>query len=415
MRALTTPQLILLIAGAGLLLRLAVPAVRGVEAHHQGGYDYFIEMADHLRAGEGLYRTLPYGHGDRYAIRTPAYPLVLAGLRTFGDLFSWAVVVFGALCGTASIGIAGVMADSLFGRRAALIAAAVVAGWPHAVLHDTAVQDTALYTALFGLALATSLRWLRLGAGAGVATTLGLGLSAALAVLTRVSLLPTVLMLIAWPVVVARRETRTRSLRLAALALAVLGLALAPWLARNASVIGAPVLTSDSGRSLWLGNNPETFSVYPQRSIDRAEERAWAAIPQATRAELRALSDDELASDAWFRARALGWIGENPRAALVGGLRKAWAGFSPRFSPAGSVPKQLVHALTWTPAALLALASSWRHRRRWRVLAPIGLSLLLFAFQSAVFFGHSAYRLHLDPWVIVVGSGLFVAREATRS
>jgi len=415
MRSLSTSQIILLIAAAGFLLRLGVPMVRGVEVHHAGGYDFYVEMADHLRAGEGLHRTLPYGHGDRFAIRTPGYPLVLAGLRSLGSFFSWAVVLFGASCGAASLWLAARTAASLFGRRAGLSVAAGLAVWPHAVLHDTALQDTALYTALFALALTACLRLTAAQAEARGRTAVLLGVAGCLAVLTRVALLPSVLVLLAWPVVAAAREARGRAFRLAALSLLVMVVGLAPWLARNARTIGAPVMTSDTGRSLWLGNNPETFSVYPARSIDRAEERAWAALPATARGEVRALAGDELASDVWFRTRALDWIRENPGTALLGGLRKAWASFSPRFSPAGSPPKQLVHALTWTPAALLALVAGWRHRRRWRVIAPIGLSLSLFALQSAVFFGHSAYRLYLDPWVLVVASGLFVAKKAAAS
>ena len=234
--------------------------------------------------------------------------------------------------------------------------------------------------------------------------------AAALAVLTRVALLPAALVLIVWPVVAAAQERRGRAAKAAALGLLVFALLLSPWVARNARVLGAPVLTSDTGRSLWLGNNPQTFSVYPAQSIDRAEERAWAALPESTRAEVRALGGDELASDAWFRAQAIGWIRAHPGAAFAGGLRKAWAAYGPWFSPQGSLLKQLVHAATWTPVAILALASAWRHRRRWRELAPIGFAFALLALQSAVFFGHSAYRLYLDPWAIVLASGWLAVR-----
>jgi 4-amino-4-deoxy-L-arabinose transferase-like glycosyltransferase len=398
-----------------LLLRLAIPAVRGIEDHHAGGYDFYVEMADHLRAGEGLYRTLPYGHGDRFAIRTPVYPLVLAALRSLGGLFPWSVALLGALCGAAVIGVVGLTADRLFGRRAALAAATVLALWPHAVMHDSALQDTALYTALFALAMASCLRLADEDSTERMRTSFVLGLAGVLAVLTRVALLPSVLMLCVWPLVTATRAGRGRALSLAAVSVFVVVAGLAPWLARNARVLGAPVMTSDTGRSLWLGNNPQTFSVYPERSIDRAEERAWAAIPEATRAEARALASRELESDAWFRARALDWMRANPGEAFTGGLRKAWASYSPRFNPAGSAAKQIVHALAWTPAALLAILGIWRHRRRRRVLAPIGFSVLLLAMQSAVFFGHSAYRLYLDPWVILLAASLLAGKDASRS
>ena len=39
-----------------------------------------------------------------------------------------------------------------------------------------------------------------------------------------------------------------------------------------------------------------------------------------------------------------------------------------------------------------------------------GFAFALLALQSAVFFGHSAYRLYLDPWAIVLASGLLAIR-----
>ena len=413
MRVSKIPAPFLALALVGLLLRLALPAARGVEPSAEGGYDFYVEMAEHLLAGEGLHRTLPYGHGDRFAIRTPLYPLALAGLSLLPGGLPAKAALLGALCGAVTILVAGLAARRLFGERAGLAAAAAVALWPHAVVHDTALQDTALYTALFALAVACALKLSRreaAGHRAGLAALLGA--VGALAVLTRVALLPSVAALAVWPVPAAGSGRRGRAARLAALSLLVLALGLSPWLARNARLLGAPVLTSDTGRSLWLGNNPQTFSVYPERSIDRAEERAWAALPESTRASVRALSGDELASDAWFRAQALEWIRSHPGAALAGGLRKAWATFSPWFSPRGPLLKQLVHAACWTPAALLALASAWRHRRRWREWAPIAIAALLLAAQSAVFFGHGAYRLYLDPWVLVLASGLLAGRGA---
>jgi 4-amino-4-deoxy-L-arabinose transferase-like glycosyltransferase len=403
-------RVLLLVAAGALLLRLLVPAARGIERHHEGGYDFYVEMADHLLAGEGLHRTLPYGQGDRFAIRTPLYPLALAAMRLLPGPLPWLVALLGAVAGATTVLLAGLAASRIFGARSGLAAAVAAALWPHAVIHDTALQDTALYAALFGGVLVLHLRLVRPRAGErAVAPALAAGVLGGLAVLTRVALLPSVVCLIAWTALVRR----DRRLVLAGVGLGALSLVLAPWLARNATRIGAPVLTSDTGRSLWLGNNPETFSVYPRASIDRAEERAWAALPETARAGVRDLADDELAQDAWFRGQALDWIIANPAAAAVGGLRKAAATFSPWFNPRGSPAKQVVHLLTWTPAAILAVGAAWRQRRRWRELGPVGLSLLLLAAQSAVFFGHSAYRLYLDPWVLVVASGWLARREGS--
>jgi hypothetical protein len=394
---------------ASFALRLLVPLAQGPERFHERGYGQYVEMADDLLAGEGLHRTLPYGHGDRRAWRTPLYPLLLAGLRWLGGPFHLEVVLLGAACGAATVGLVHALAGWWFGGAAARVAGAIAAAWPHAVVHDAALQDTALYTALLvGTVLAVVVAS---GATPGRAAPLAavVGLLGGLTVLTRAMLLPTVLALLAWVAASRWSAGRGRALLLAGVATLVLGACLAPWLVRNDRVVGAPVVTSDVGRSLWLGNNPQLFEVYPRRSIDRAEERAWAAMAPAERAAARALAARELDSDAWFRARALSWMRQHPAKALAGALRKAWATFSPWWNPEGSLGKQLAHLLSYGPVALLALVTAWRQRARWAELLPIALVAALLAAQSAVFFGHSSYRAYLDPLLVVLAAPAVVA------
>ena len=186
---------------------------------------------------------------------------------------------------------------------------------------------------------------------------------------------------------------------------------LLPWQWRNARILGAPVMTSDGGRSLWLGNNAQTFSVYPTHSIDRAEERAWIALPEETRARVRDLSDDELAQDAWFRAQALDFIRANPAAAFIGGCRKAWATFSPWFNPGGARVKQWAHLLSYGPVALLALAALIHLRSRWRDMLPFVVIIGALVIQSAIFFGHSGYRAYVDPFLIILAASWFAVDD----
>lgn len=384
--------------------RMTVLAVVGIDERHASGYRYYVEMADNLRAGRGLHREMPYGQGERRAIRTPLYPLVLAALRSLPVSFGLLVSLVGAACGAVTVVLVALLARGLFGTAAGCLAGLAVGLWPYGVVHDTAIQDTALYTALFaGFVLAC---WgLTRRPGAGGAHVLAVGLVGAGAVLTRVALLPSVLGVMAW-CVVARPAPGAGSARRLALLLLGLALGLAPWLTRNALVVGAPVLTSDTGRSCWLGNNPETFSVYPTRSIDRAEERAWAALPEATRRHVRELGRDELAADAWFREQALAWVRRHPRDAARGAWRKVAATFGPRFNPEAGAAKAWAHALWYLPVALLAVAALVAERRRLRELAFLPGCVVILALQSAVFFGHSGYRAYLDPLLAVLAAGL---------
>ncbi|MEM7247627.1 MAG: hypothetical protein AAF533_19980 [Acidobacteriota bacterium] len=382
------------------------------------GYHFYLEMVDNLEAGRGIMRTLPYGHGDRHAIRTPLYPLCLATGRTLGLPDGWSIVLLGLLAGTTSVLLVGALAQQWWGRPAGRVAGWGAALWPHSVLHDTVLQDTALYTALFlgFLLLVVRLRAARVAtpaSGLGRQAALA-GLLGGLAVLTRVALLPTVVVLTAWMVLPWPGPRRSGWWRPLVVTFAVLGLTLSPWLVRNHLRLGKPVLTSDTGRSLWLGNNPHTLSVYPNQSIDRAEERAWSAVPEVEQDVLEARAEEELLADDWFRQRALAHLRAEPAAAVKRGLVKAWATFSPWRSPRGSTFVQVAHLVGYGGLLLLALATAWRWRARWlEVLLPVGLAMGLLALQSAVFFGHSGYRAYLDLVLLAVAAGLLVRPEAS--
>lgn len=370
------------------------------------GYQYYLEMADNVAEGRGFFRTMPFGQGEPRAIRTPGYVLVLGALRALPIQRGIAIALFGICCGTLTVLFGTLLALRALGTRAGFAAGLVLACWPMAVVHDSALQDTALYTMLF-IALAGLAHRLTEEARRGdVWRAVVLGLVAAAAVLVRVALLPTAIILCAW-VLLSARPAKQRLL-LALVASVALQAGLAPWRVRNARVIGSPVLTSDSGRSLWLGNNPQTFSVYPQQSIDRAEERAWTALPEETRAHVRQ-APSELGRDAWFRDEALRFIWAEPVAALGGAARKAWVTFSPWYSPEGSLLKQGLHLVSYGPVAVLALLAGWRRRRErltWMVFTCAGV----LALQSAVYFGHSGYRAYIDPLLIVLAASCFVPR-----
>jgi hypothetical protein len=78
---------------------------------------------------------------------------------------------------------------------------------------------------------------------------------------------------------------------------------LLPWLARNWLVVGRPALTTRLGHSLWIANNPQTFTHYPVESIDRSTAAAWAAMTPTELAEVERATRRETDLDDWFRAR----------------------------------------------------------------------------------------------------------------
>ena len=48
------------------------------------------------------------------------------------------------------------------------------------------------------------------------------------------------------------------------------------WAFRNDRLIAAPVLSTESGLSLWIATHPIAMTVLPNQTIDLVEERALA-------------------------------------------------------------------------------------------------------------------------------------------
>src|SRR5439155_19801664 len=84
-----------------------------------------------------------------------------------------------------------------------------------------------------------------------------------------------------------------------------------PWLMRTWRITGAPVLSSQTGRALWIGNNPDTFSFYPNQSIDLSTAAAAAKLSVQDRAELER-SGTEVGKSSWFAAKGVAFIRQHP-------------------------------------------------------------------------------------------------------
>jgi 4-amino-4-deoxy-L-arabinose transferase-like glycosyltransferase len=147
----------------------------------QNGYTFFFELAQNIAAGNGL----SIG-GYPTAFRVPLYPIFLATV-TFGHQAFLPVLVAQSLVGAGTVLCAALIARELFGQTAAIIAALLTAIYPYYVVHDTALQETSLYTFLMTFAVFLLLRVNRSGSVL-IATTAGIALGAA--VLTRANLAP---------------------------------------------------------------------------------------------------------------------------------------------------------------------------------------------------------------------------------
>lgn len=381
--------------------------MRGSERFFVEGYTLFITLAGQLASGYGY----AFPGEAPTAFRVPLYPLFLAGL-TGGEPKYVPVLVAQALVSTGTVVLAGLLAREWFGPRAGLIAAALCAVYPYYVLHDVTLQETGLFTFLSALATWLALVARRRG---WVALAALAGLALGSAILTRATLAPFALVAIAWLALpTSGWKPSRRGLAMSLTALAATLLTLSPWLIRAHDLTGRWTLGTEFGAAVYAGNHPLTFSHFPRESIDLSRAEMFAALTPANRAELARRS--EAGQSDWFLARGLAWIARHPGEAALGAVRKLAAAFGPLPVPRKGAMGDAVHAFSFFPMFLLALAMLWRRRREWRDDALVYAHLVLFAGITAVMWAQTSHRSYLDVYLIVFAAGMLdhlLARRAT--
>ena len=170
--------------------RVAVRWYSGGPDFWENGYTFFFALAQNIAAGNGV----SFDGDPPTAFRVPLYPMFLAAV-TLGHQAFLPVLLAQCLIGAGTVWCAAMIARDLFGNTAAIIAAILTAIYPYYVVHDTALQETSLYTFLMALAVLLLLRVRRSGS---VLTATGAGLALGAAVLTRANLAPFALFAPLW-------------------------------------------------------------------------------------------------------------------------------------------------------------------------------------------------------------------------
>ncbi len=378
------------IACLGVIARLVLIALRRGSTSFYDERDYDA-LARSLAEGHGYVL-----HGGPSAFRPPGWPIALAAVyKLFGEHPIAGQIAQALLLGFATIAVSR-LARLVSGRRSVAIWATVAAAlhpalaYASATLYPTALTAAALTIGIERVASALYARRDRaLAPGAIGACFLGL---AGVATTYFAPL----------PVVVAAIAMRRRKF---ALAMVVASIGVAPtalWVARNAVVFGAPVLSTSVGFNLAIGADDE-------------------ATPRSGNWVERTLADgeaggDELSRDRAWRARAHRWIAAHPTRYAALAVGRALAALDsvgiPKTRGAHDGRAAQVVAMAMVPWTLLALVGGWLARRR--VAAQITLAaLLLVAASSAVSIAKPRFRFPVDPALGVL-SAVALVRVASR-
>ena len=385
------PSVFFLAFGTRLVVRLYF----GEEYFWRNSYSLFYQIAGRLAAGHGLsYEWM----GIKYAHRPPLYPALLAATTIFGKSYI-AIVIVQSLIGAGTVLCAYFIGKELFNKTVGRLAAIGVAFYPYFVMHDTALQETGVFTFLTALSVLLLLKSRQSNAIAVAA-----GLALGLAILTRATLIGFVPFALLWALLLSDRVRGQAVKRTAAVSIGLL-LVISPWLVRNYVRLGTPTISTLSGLTLWAGNNPHTFSNYPNQSIDRSVNTAWSGLTPDEAAYIR--STDEVRQNGWFISKALEYIQQHPKETVIRAVRKVAAGFSWTLNPRRERLVQVVYFLSYVPVLLMGIVGAWLARRRWREYGLIAGLFLSFIVVTAIFFAHTSHRVFLDVYLIIFAAYAF--------
>ena len=253
--------------------------------HYDGIGDFFFyhRGANALAAGRGFIDpflstpTTPHPS----ALHPPLWPFLLAAASKLGATGFLGHRLVGAIPGTVTVVLIGLLGRRVAGARAGLLAAAIAAAYPVFIAADGSLMSETLYGTFVAAALVLAYRLLD---RPGVVPAAALGATIGLAALTRgeaVLFLPLLALPVAW-----RGGSSGRVLRLGATVLAM-ALVIAPWTARNWIQFDRPILISTNDATVVAGANcPAVYSgpdigtwdigcISPlRRELDEAEQTA---------------------------------------------------------------------------------------------------------------------------------------------
>ena len=262
-----------------MALRIAIRLVVGTQGYWIEGYGQYASLAQSICAGDGY----SFPGGPPTAFRVPLYSYFVAA-TTCGTGSAWPLILAQGLVSSGTAVFAGLIARRMAGNAAGLVAAAIYALWPYAAWHDLSLQESGLQAFLAAL---VTWQLIVLRDKGGAMRALGAGIVLGLLLLTRATMLPFALLALAIAALPHQGPNRTRSrLVPAIIAGAAMLAALSPWLAHSHRVTGAYGLGTEGGASLYAGNHPLTFSVYPVGTIDESRVNVFSSLSAGELAEL---------------------------------------------------------------------------------------------------------------------------------
>jgi len=377
------PELALLaiIVLAGCALRLSAIAL--LNHVPQSDETAYLSMAQNLLRGRGVLDFM-----GNYAMYNAGYPiLVLAPLfQVFGENLLFARLA-NTLLGLAAIvlvwAVAAQAGASRFGR---LCAAAIWALYLPASVYGVYLFKEHLMIPLMLGTVWCSLRLMQrptFAVAAGCGALYGVLAVTGNASLSLLAATVAALLLADSSKLVGKRH----HIALVGVVAGTCLLVASPWMARNAMVLGAPVLNTNGGFNLYLGNNPAATGNFISIS-ETPRGPTWEALRKT----------GEVQASKVLRDDAVAWILSNPRQFAELALRKAVYFWSLPAQQGKGEPSRIERWLRfiWLLQYLLiagAALSAWLFAaKRNRQVALLWLCVGVYTAVHMIFYAGSRYR-----------------------
>jgi 4-amino-4-deoxy-L-arabinose transferase-like glycosyltransferase len=281
---------LLAIAVTGFALRVA--SVLIFHAQPESDYLAYRTMAVNLIEGRGIIDNL-----GNYAMYNVGYPLFILApvFGLFGNNLLPAQLINALLGVTCSVLCYAIASEIGCGRTGRLLAAALWALYLPSMLYAEHLAKENLMTVLMAGVIWCAVRLLK---DVSLRTAASCGILLGLLVLTGNSGLA--LLLTALAAIFFAFASVTRKFVLFSVIVILAVCVTAPWIIRNARVLGSPVLNTNGGFNLYLGNNPAATGYF----ISIAETprgKTWE--------QLR--SQGELHASEVLRHEAIDWISKH--------------------------------------------------------------------------------------------------------
>jgi 4-amino-4-deoxy-L-arabinose transferase-like glycosyltransferase len=385
------------IFGGAFLLRLVAGLLKGPD-FVENGYGFYADIARTLWSGGGFCEAVNEG----CTVRVPVYPLLVAPFLAADIAYPW-LIVLQALVGAGTAIVFLQLGRHLIGERVGLLAAAAVAVNPYAVIHGPSFQETVIVNALIGLSI---LLLIKSAAARSEALCMTAGCTLALAALTTARVVPLVALAVLW-VALGSGPPLTRVRRTCVVLLPIV-LLVGAWTARNARLVGSPVLTTEAGLSLWLANNPATMEIYPHRSVDEVAAHASRLLGPEDVRRLELASANPAHEDREYAGLAWRYISTNPGQTLKSAALKVAYNFSGWLSPVREWPVQLAFLAVFLPVNVLAAIGLWRHWREGHGHLLVILVVVSLIVTTAVFWSHTSHASYLHGFKFVYAAAVII-------